>query len=251
VRRRSATVAGRLLLAVAVVVAVAAGCGDDDSGDDATATDPPQQADPSAPGVDPHGSLPEVSVETGDLEIDAPEGFTPVPLVSFGVGLAVPEDWQAIVLTDEAIDQVDDLGVAPGFVDSARNAQRSGAVLYAAGPDATGVADLKLQRIPQPDAPAEGVGSAELSALATAAAGAAPGEVTVSEELDRDPARIRIRFQVSADGVEAEGTQWLVAGGADAWSLVVTSEDRRSHEDLAVAIADTVTFSASASASAT
>jgi hypothetical protein len=226
------------LLAVVVPVAllVPAACGDDDE-----VTDPPPVPLTETPSDDPHGTT--APLEPGDLEIDPPDGFTSVPLVSLGIGLGLPEDWQAVVLTDEAIERIEELGFLAGFADAARDAQRSGAVLYAAtGPERDdGVADLELRRIREPgDRPAADA----LAQVAASILAAAPPGAELDEQLDADPPRARIRFEVPDDRLGAVVTQWLVTGPTAVWSLVLTSEDADRHDALAEAVVDTVTFPA-------
>jgi hypothetical protein len=228
----------RRVLAVVLPAAllVPAACGD---GDEVTDRPPVPRAE--APSGDPHGTTP--PLDPGDLAIETPDGFTPVPLVSLGIGFALPEDWQAVVLTDEAIERIEELGFVAGFADAARAAQRSGAVLYAAaGPGGDdGFADLELRRIPEPgDRPAADA----LAQAAASAVAAAPGGAELDEQPDADPPRARIRFEVPDDGLDATGTQWLVTGPTAVWSLVLTSDDADRHDALAEAVVGTVTFPA-------
>jgi hypothetical protein len=217
------------VVVVAVFAATAVGCGDDDDPD---APDPTDEAQAEVT-VAPHGES-SVPLNTGDLDIDVPEGYSPIPLVSLDVGFAIPDRWQAAVLTDEAIARLEDAELAGGFLASAKRARRAGAVFYGAGPDGSGgIADLKLQVLP---------GGSDLRVLADRALGAAPEGAELREELDASPPRLVIRFQVSDGTVEAEGTQVLVQGRSDVWSLIITSEDAATHDELVTTIADTVTF---------
>jgi hypothetical protein len=228
------------IVVVVVVVAVALGaaaCGDDGAPEGDAA---PTTAAPSAgPGdLGPHAS-PEP--DPGDLEIEVPDGYVGVPLPSLGIGLAIPRTWEAVVLTEEALERVEAVSANPGFVDAARNARASGALLYGAGIDAEGrVSDLKVSQVP-------GLG---LDAAADAAASAAPEGATVDRPGAGANPAVRVRFAVEAIGpdgeaIVAEGTQWLVQGPEAVWSLVVTSEDPSTHDDLARALLDTVVFSPS------
>lgn len=220
---------------VALLALAAPGCGDDDA---------PEQG-PGPP--DPHGiGDTTTTLAAGDLQIDPPSGFSAIPLPALGVGLAIPEGWEAVVLTDEALDRIEELGIVPGFVDAARNARRSGAVFYAAGPDpGGGVADLKLQPVPSAESDAEGPDADALRLLGEAALAAAPEGAELDEQLDRSPPRLRIRYAVTDGAVEAEGTQWLVAGPTQVWSIIVTSEDAGTHDDLAEVLVGAVVFSGS------
>jgi hypothetical protein len=224
----------RLVVALLVAILGVAGCGDDGARDDAA----PTTAAPSgSPGdLDPHAG-PEP--DPGDLELEVPEGYVGVPLPSLGIGFAIPRTWEAVVLTDEALERVEAVTANPGFVDAARNARASGALLYGAGIDAQGrVSDLKVSQVP-------GLG---LDAAADAAAAAAPEGAAVDRPAGTAHPTVGIRFAVQATGPEgepiaADGTQWLVEGPAGVWSLVVTSEDAATHDDLARALLDTVVFS--------
>jgi hypothetical protein len=163
-----------------------------------------------------------------------PEGHSPIPLVSLDIGFAIPDRWQAAVLTDEAIARLEEAELAGGFLASAKRARRTGAVFYGAGPDGSGgIADLKLQVLP---------GGTDLRALADRALAAAPEGAELRDELDASPPRWAIRFQVGDGTVEAQGTQVLVQGRSDVWSLIITSEDAATHDELVTTIADTVTF---------
>jgi hypothetical protein len=87
-----------------------------------------------------------------------------------------------------------------------------------------------------------------LDAAADAAASAAPQGAAVERTAGVAHDTVGIRFAVQATGADgeeiaAEGTQWLVQGPTAVWSLVVTSEDPATHDDLARALLDTVVFS--------
>ncbi|MGE3621444.1 MAG: hypothetical protein AB7L84_13370 [Acidimicrobiia bacterium] len=219
---------------LAVVVLALAGCSDDG---------PDAGADGDAGGDEGAGAIPGHATTStfaaGGLDIEVPEGFTAIPLPSAGFGLAVPEGWEATVLTDAALDRLEALQVSPGFLDAARNAAGSGAVLYAAGVDGQGrVADLKLMRIPQPAAP----GPAEVEAVARQALAAAPAGAELELRPDDAHPSARVTFRVGDGTVEAVGTQWLVAGPDAVFSLVVTSEDPDVHDELAADVAGSLTF---------
>lgn len=119
---------------VAALVLVLGACSDDDDSSDAT--DDTTEISP------PTTQAP----KTGGLDIpDIPRTFS-VPVPSLGFGIAVPEDWQATLLSEEALSR---LGAAdlsrPGFVDAAHTVARTGAVFYAAGVGEEGsVAELKI-----------------------------------------------------------------------------------------------------------
>jgi hypothetical protein len=211
----------RVVVAAAVVALAVGGCSDDDGGGSSVA----------APTDDVHGSN---SLDLGELDLDVPDGYQPIPLTSLGIGFGIPQEWQGTVLTDEAYERLEDIpGIRP-FLESARNAERSGAVFYAAGPDGDGIADLKLQVLPD-DVP--------LIDLAMAAQDVAPKGAQVLEQPDEVPPRIRLDFGAGGPHLPAAGTQWFVEGTDDPFSLIVTSEDKAAHDDLATTIVDSVVFS--------
>jgi hypothetical protein len=222
-----------LLIAVVVTIGALAGCGDDGEVD---RPDPDRGVEPAPdPGAAPTTAAPSV----GELDLDVPDGAVAVPLPSLGIGLVLPEGWEAVVLTGEALDRVEALDVSPGFVDAARNARAAGGVLYAAGVDeAGGVADLKLVRLPEVD-----LDAAEAGAVAAAPEGAA---VDRPEGTERPTVRIRFRVEgedAAGEAVAAEGTQWLLEGPEDIWSVIVTSEDDpEGHDRLARALLDSIAF---------
>lgn len=84
--------------------------------------------------------LPTTTLDLGGLDLDVPDGFSPIPVAAGGFGLAVPETWQATLLTPQAISVLLEAGVPDdGFVDDALEAAEQGTLLYAAGPTADGI----------------------------------------------------------------------------------------------------------------
>lgn len=223
--------------ALVLAAAVLGACGDGD--------DPASEGGAQAPAErielpeNPHGfPVP----DPGDLDVDVPEGWSPVPLPSLGVGLAIPWTWEATLLTDEGLARIEEFSQNPGFVDAARNARASGALLYGAGMDAQGrVSDLKLSRL-----------EVSLEAAEEAAAAAAPPGAVLDRPEGTEHPTVRVRFRVEAPGyggepVVAEGTQWLVQGPTVVWSVVVTSEDAAAHDELASSVLGSLTFSSGSS----
>jgi hypothetical protein len=186
------------------------------------------------------------TLDVGSLDLVVPDGWMPVPLPSLGFGLALPTGWE-VTRTDEAtLDALDDRQLAnPGFVDSARNAAASGALLYAARQTDDGrVSDVKVLVLPRPGA----TSPQELRALAdglVSKAGLKGAHVTESS-VDGDPV-VAIRYEIAdaapGEGAAAVGTQILRAGDDAVVSLIVTSEDRDVHESLVDSIADTLVLS--------
>ncbi|HYZ97496.1 MAG TPA: hypothetical protein VE575_02025, partial [Acidimicrobiales bacterium] len=67
--------------------------------------------------------------------------------------------------------------------------------------------------------------------------------VEVVEGADDPTVRMRYELGTDAGSVEAQGTETLVARPNDiVWSVIVTSEDPATHDDLAPQITDTLAF---------
>jgi hypothetical protein len=219
---------GRLGPTLVAALLLLTGCnGDDDDGGDGP--------DPS------HAPASTVAPVAGDLAVAAPTGWFPVPVPSLGFGLALPEQWQATVLTESALTQLEESGFPDtAFVRAARRAQAEGALLYAAGrEEADGVADVKLFREP---APADGLLARARRPIDT---GAVTGTV---EEAD---GRARLRFTADAPSaddpeleVASEGTEWFVPDGDLLWRVLIISEDAATHDDLALQLVETLVFAA-------
>jgi hypothetical protein len=223
-RRLDPRVLGALAALAAVGVALVVAGGGDDRGGDGGGT---------------ARSSTTTTLATGGLDLRVPEGWQPVPLPSLGFGLAVPPGWQ-VTRTDEAtLDALGDRSIdSPGFVDSARNAAASGAVLYAAHQDDAGrVSDLKVLVLPRPGA----TSAAELRELADGLVVEAElsGARVTESTVDGEPV-VTIRYEVAGGEVAAVGTQVLRAGDRAVVSLIVTSEDPASHDDLAADLAATL-----------
>jgi len=230
-RARLALVAAVVLAVVAVLLVVLPGRG---GGDDA--------AGDGSPGADL--TLPSTTLNTGDIDVAAPDGWQPVPVPALGFGVAVPPGWEAAVLSAEGLAALGGAAPAvPGFADNAHAAAEAGGLVYAAGEDAAGgVSDLLVQAAPE-----TGVTDAEgLAAYAeeiAADAGLADPRVAVVEGADRPT--VRTDFRVGTDAEAAEATRTLVLGPDDlVWSLEVTSDDPGIHDDLVDALTATLTFPA-------
>ncbi len=190
---------------------------------------------------------------TGGIEVDAPDGWTAIPVPVLGFGLAVPPGWEATRLDAEGLSSTGQAEpVVPGFVAAAHSAAQSGAVFYAAGVDAEGrVADLSVRAILD-----SGIAdTAGLESLAGQLAGERGWASPVIEPV-ADAARptVEVRFQADAarandddpdqtDQVTVEGTERLVLSrGGAVYSVVLTSEDADIHDDLAAEILATFAF---------
>jgi hypothetical protein len=207
------------------------------------------------------------TMATGGIDVPAPVGWTAIPVASLGFGVAVPPGWEATVLSQEVLEGLERASPqVPGFLDLAHAAAESGAVFYAAGEDDAGrVADLKVRA-----APGAGVGDvAQLEDYARQLASSAGLEDAAIERVEgAERPTVRMRYRVArapappGDGGDeagseagstttstgagpatAEGTETLVAGPDDiVWSVIVTSEDPASHDDLAARLTDTLAF---------
>ena len=172
-------------------------------------------------------------VETGAIDVPEVEDTYPVAVPSLGFGIAVPEDWQATLLSDDALRRLEGAELAePFFLDAARNVATTGAVFYAAGVDEEGqVSELKI------DVQADAETDLEaLRRLAEDAAAAAP--VDESEVVELGGGRIRVDYRVTLtsaeDGepIEAHGSQLFVPDGERLWALIVTSEEEGVQREL-------------------
>ncbi|HET9610645.1 MAG TPA: hypothetical protein VFP06_13640 [Acidimicrobiales bacterium] len=224
-----AVVLAVFLVAWAAVAAFGDGGGDTDD----AAGDPAGDADTA---------MPTTTLATGGVDVDAPDGWQPIPLPELGVGLAVPPGWEAVLLSPEGLATLANASPAvPDFVDSAHAAARAGGLLYAAGEDAAGgISDVVLRAAP-------GTGVTDAAGLASYAEDLAAEAGRTDPEVEPvDGAAqptVRLRFQVGGDGESAEGTETFVLGPEGiVWSLVVTTDDPEIHDDLVADIAGTLTF---------
>jgi hypothetical protein len=228
-RRRERTRLVAAILAVALVgglVAAVVGAigGDDDATDGASPTS--------------------TTIDTGGIDVSAPDGWTAIPVAGLGFGMAVPPGWEATVLAPDVLESLERSSPqVPGFLDNAHAAADAGAVFYAAGVDEAGrVADVKVRAVP-----GAGISTIEqLEDFGRQVSGRAGlGDVPVEVVGDAERPTVRMRYGLGGGGgsAEARGTETLVAGPDDiVWSVIVTSEDPATHEALAEQIAGTLAF---------
>jgi hypothetical protein len=238
-RRRDRTQARTRLVAAVLAIAFvgglvaaivgAVGGGDDGAGDSA--------AEGAAP-------LTSTTLDTGGIDVPAPEGWTPIPIASLGFGIALPPGWEATILAPQVLESLERSSPkVPGFLDQAHAAAEVGAVFYGAGVDSAGrVSDVKVRA-----APGTGVSSIqELEDYAhQLAAGSGLGNVPIQVVNGAEHPTVRMRYGLGGNGdsIEAQGTETLVAGpDGIVWSVIVTSEDPASHGALAEQIAGTLAF---------
>lgn len=245
--RSTASLALAALLAVALVVGVAA-CGGDD-GDD----DDPGGAAREAEGSESAPADTTTTMRTGGIEVEAPDGWQAIPVAQLGFGVAVPPGWEATILSEEVLTALERSSPeVPGFLDSARHAARAGAVFYAAGQDRAGrVSDLKVRAAPETGI-TDAAGLERYAQDLVAEAGDELGGGVSIEVVDGEAAAgrptVRIRYRVSGlpgrgEDVVAEGTETLTVGPRGiVWSVIVTSEDPDSHDELAARITGTLAF---------
>lgn len=205
------------VVAVAVLVTLVAAC----SGDDATA---PDDALPPVSSVAPPTTA---APETGGIDVPDLPGTFPAALPSLGFGVAVPERWQATVLSSAALERLEDADLEESFfLDAARTVAASGAVFYAAGVDSAGrVAELKIDV-------AGAAGRSPIDAATDAGAvleGDGADDVTVVEggaEIARVDYRADLTSAEDGESISVFGSQLFVADGERLWSLIITSERR-------------------------
>jgi hypothetical protein len=223
-------------VALAVALALAACSGGGGGGDEAG-------------GDTPAGSqaATTTTLNTGGIEVPAPDGWTVIPIPDLGMGLAVPPGWEATLLSPEGLSTLAGASPAvPGFIDLAHAAASDGGLVYAAGQDAAGgISDVVVQATPQ-----AGVATADdlayAAQLIAANAGSDPSTVQVVDDAEYPTALVPFTVGGGAPGAEgsAKATNVVVAGPRDIlWEVTVTSDDAASHDQLVEAIRQTLTFS--------
>jgi len=194
------------------------------------------------------------TIDAGDLEISGPNGWREIPLTTLGFGLAIPEQWEAVLLSDEGLDALRQADPAvPGFADAAHATAETGGVFYAAGVEADDrVTDLKVRAAP-------GTGITTAAALYTYARQLATesglAEPSIKTITDADRPTVVIRYssdveRVDPDDAEAEpetvtiegSEQLVVSPSGVVYSLIVTSENPDGHDAFANRVFDTLSF---------
>jgi hypothetical protein len=262
--------AGAVCLAVAALVAALAGCGNGDDDPASDGADREGAAESPAPGTPPD------DIETGGIEVDAPEGWQAIALPSLGFGVAIPAEWEAVVLSEEGLASLRQASpMVPGFAASAVAAARSGAVFYAAGiedpaarQDADGgsgadgasvpVVDLKVRA--DTDSGVTDFASLEDYARSMASAALPGAELQRIAGEPRPVVDIRYRAPISVEGhgdgsvdgtgspdedtgdeVTVEGTERLVLSESGVvYSFIITSEAAATQDELTPRLLGTV-----------
>jgi hypothetical protein len=223
-------------VALALALALAACSGGGDGGEEA-AEDTPAGSQAATT----------TTINTGGIEVPAPEGWTAVPVPDLGMGLAVPPGWEVTLLSPDGLNSLARSSPAvPDFQNLAHAAASAGGLLYAAGQDAAGgISDVVVRATPQ-------AGVSTTDQLATAAqliaanAGTDPATVQMVDGTEYPTALVPFTVGGGAPGSEgsAAATNVMVAGPRDIlWEITVTSDDAASHDQLVEAIRETLTFS--------
>jgi hypothetical protein len=175
------------------------------------------------------------TIDAGGLDITAPDGWDAIPLPALGFGLALPSDWESVVLSAEGLERLADAAPAvPGFVDAAHNAAASGAVFYGAGVDADGrVSDLKVRAAAETGVTDAAGLEAYARDLSTAAQLPDP-TITVVDGARWPTVDVRYIAPAAEGGDDPiQGTERSVlAPSGVVYSFLVTSEDPAGHDDL-------------------
>ena len=224
-------------LAAVVLGATLGACSGDD-GDDAA-------EDTEETGGD-GGDVTTTTMNTGGIEVAAPDGWQSIPAPDIGIGFAVPPGWEATLLSPEGLATLAGASPAvPGFADLAHAAAAQGGVIYAAGQDqAGGIRDVVVRATP-----ATGVSDAETlryaAELTAANNGTDPTRVTVVDGARWPMALVPYTLGPASGsgGRTAEARSVMVAGPGDIlWEVTVAADDAASLDDLTEQIRQTLTF---------
>jgi hypothetical protein len=179
------------------------------------------------------------TLATGGIDVDAPSGFRAIPLPSFDVGIAIPDDWEATRTDAETIASLEGRNLAnPDFLPAARRAAAFGAVLYAAGIDDQGRVDDVQLRIYGRGRPTSAGELASYANELVTRASLRDAHVS-SSTIDGAPA-VTITFEAGTTDVPARGTELLRVDGDRIVSVVVTSEHLAGHAALVRAVTRTL-----------
>lgn len=225
----------RVAAAVVIMGLLAVSCGDDSAE------------------VEEGGAVPVEDPDPGDLDIDDPDGWRIVPLADLGFGLALPEEWEDVVLSEEGFALLSEASPqVPDFVTLASDAQAAGAVFYAAGVDPDNpdrLNDLKV--LPHLDAVDEVTDAGELEAFAQERLDDDQFDEVELEPVEgwRFPA-VDVRYSTTYDDATGEDEE-ITAHGVDrlvlapsgmVFSVIVTGEDAAAFDDLVPELLATFDF---------
>ena len=247
VRARLLVLAGCGALALTAV-----SCSDESGAEEGGDDD--ESAEAEAPADDEASESTTTTIDTGDLEISGPNGWREVGLPTLGFGLAIPEQWEAVVLSEDGLDALQQADPAvPGFADAAHATAETGGVFYAAGVEADDrVTDLKVRA-------ATDTGITTAAALYGYArqladeAGLVDASIRTVTDADRPTVVVRYSSDVERldpDDPEAEPTtvtvegseQLVVSPNGVVYSLIVTSENPDGHDAFADRVFQTLAF---------
>ena len=194
------------------------------------------------------GGATTTTMNTGGIEVDAPEGWLAVPAPDIGIGFAVPPGWEATLLSPEGLATLAGASPAvPGFTDLAHAAAAQGGLVYAAGQDpAGGISDVMVRATP-------GTGVVDDETLKYAAEltaannGTDPTRVSLVEGASWPMATVPFTLGPASgsDSRTAEARSVLVAGPGDIlWEITVAADDPASLDQLTEQIRGTLTFAA-------
>jgi hypothetical protein len=196
------------------------------------------------------GGATTTTMNTGGIEVAAPEGWLPIPAPDIGIGLAVPPGWEATLLSPEGLATLSGASPAvPGFTDLAHAAAAQGGLVYAAGQDAAGgISDVMVRATP-------GTGVTDDETLKYAAEltaannGTDPTRVSLVEDASWPMATVPFTLGPASgsDTRTAEARSVLVAGPGDIlWEVTVAADDAATLDQLTEQIRGTLTFAAPA-----
>lgn len=250
-RPKRATV-GCVIGCTALLLAGAACSDKSEAREDGGSQEPSETTEPAPSSESTESTT--TTIDAGDIEISAPNGWREVPLPTLGFGLAVPESWEAVLLSEEGLDALVQADPAvPGFAEAAEATASGGGLFYAAGVEASDrVTDLKVRAAPETGLTTAAALYNYAQTLATDA-GLVEPSIRVKTDADRPTVVVRYSNEVERtdpDDPDAEPTkvtvegseQLVVAPNGVVYSLIVTSENPEGHDAFADRVFETLTF---------
>ena len=225
-------------------------CGDKSDANEDRGSQEPSGSSGSSGSSDPTST----TIDAGDIDVTAPNGWREVPLPTLGFGLAIPEEWEAVLLSEEGLDALKRADPSvPGFAEAAEATAASGGVFYAAGVEANDrVTDLKVRAAPDTGVTTAAALYNYALTLATES-GLVEPSIKVKTDADRPTVVVRYSTEVERtdpDDPEAEPTKVTVEGSEQlvvspsgvVYSVIVTSENPEGHDAFADRVFDTLAF---------
>jgi hypothetical protein len=234
----------RYVAAVLAAVALGGALGACGGGDDDDAADDTEEPT----GTTERDGTTGTTMNTGGLEVAAPDGWQTIPVPDIGIGLAVPPGWEATVLSPEGLSTLAGASpTVPGFTDLAHAAAAQGGLLYAAGADpGGGISDVMVRATPGTGV--TDAASLKLAAEMTAAnSGTDPTKVTVVEGAAFPTAIVPFALggptTGGTDRRDAQARALVIAGPGDVlWEVTVAADDVASLDQLTEQIRTTLAF---------